>query len=280
MSLSPDSGRPGGQRPPRGEARPGGPRRRPPRQVEVVDVRPLTPRMLSVVFAGESLAGFAEPAPTAHIKLFLPDADGNVARPVAGPDGHLAWPDGRPVMRTYTPRRFDAQARTLEVWFVLHGDGPAARWAAQAEPGSRAAIGGPGGGFCVDPAAASWWIGGDESALPAIATLLEALPDDVTGQVHLEAAGPEDRIGLPAPAGVVVTWHDRAGEPGAALVDTCHRADLADDTHIWIACEASAVRKARSYLLGERMLPRPQVTTRGYWRVGEANHPDHDFGED
>jgi len=27
-------------------------------------------------------------------------------------------------------------------------------------------------------------------------------------------------------------------------------------------------------------LPRDHVTTRGYWRVGEANHPDHDFGED
>ncbi|THA32714.1 siderophore-interacting protein [Streptomyces sp. A1277] len=274
MSLPPDSGRP------RGEGRPGGPRRRPPRQVEVVDVRPLTPRMVAVVFAGESLAGFAEPAPTAHIKLFLPDAEGNVARPVVGPDGHLEWPDGRPTMRTYTPRRFDAEAGTLEVWFVLHGDGPAARWAAQAEPGSRAAIGGPGGRFSVHPTATSWWIGGDESALPAIATLLEALPDDVTGQVHLEVEGLEARVGLPAHAGVEVTWHDRVGGPGAALVDALHRDGLGDDTHVWIACEASAVREARSYLLGDRVLPRPQVTTRGYWRVGEANHPDHDFGED
>ncbi|WP_221939377.1 siderophore-interacting protein [Streptomyces sp. 130] len=236
--------------------------------------------MVSVVFAGESLTGFAEPAPTAHIKLFLPDADGNVARPVAGPDGRLAWPGGRPVMRTYTPRRFDAEAGTLEVWFVLHGDGPAARRAALAAPGSRAAIGGPGGRFSVDPTATSWWIGGDESALPAIATLLEALPDGVTGQVHLEAEGPEDRIALPASAGVEVTWHDRAGEPGAALVDALHRARLADDAHVWIACEASAVRKARSYLLVDRVRPRSQVTTRGYWRVGEADHPDHDYGED
>ncbi|MFJ6462968.1 siderophore-interacting protein [Streptomyces sp. NPDC091387] len=274
MSLPPDYGRP------RSQGRPGGPRRRPPRHVEVVDVKPLTPRTVAVVFAGESLADFAEPAPTAHIKLFLPDTEGNVARPVVGPDGHLEWPDGRPTMRTYTPRRFDAGAGTLEVWFVLHGDGPAAWWAAQAEPGSRAAIGGPAGRFSVDPTATSWWIGGDESALPAIATLLEALPDDVTGQVHLEVEGPETRIGLPAHAGVEVTWHHRVGEPGAALVDTLHRDGLGDDTHVWIACEASAVRKARSYLLGDRALPRPQTTTRGYWRVGEANHPDHDFGED
>ncbi|WP_210636748.1 siderophore-interacting protein [Streptomyces sp. GESEQ-13] len=256
------------------------PRRRPPRQVEVAEVRRLTARMVAVTFAGESLAGFAEPVPTAHVKLFLPDAQGHVAQPVVGPDGHLRWPDGRPTMRTYTPRRFDAEANTLEVWFVLHGDGPAARWAAEARPGSRAAIGGPGGRFSVDPEARRWWIGGDESALPAIATLLEALPEGAEGEVHLEVQAAEDRIPLPAPAGVSPTWHDRAGEPGVTLVDTLRRAPLDDDTHVWIACEAQAVREARSYLLTDRGLPRPRVTTRGYWRVGAANHPDHDSGED
>ena len=35
----------------------------------------------------------------------------------------------RPVVRTYTPRRFDAAAGTLEVQFLLHGDGPASAWA-------------------------------------------------------------------------------------------------------------------------------------------------------
>ncbi|MFF5925343.1 SIP domain-containing protein [Streptomyces hydrogenans] len=77
-----------------------------------------------------------------------------------------------------------------------------------------------------------------------------------------------------------MTWHDRVGEPGAALVHALHHTGLGDDTHVWIACEASAVRKARSYLLDDRMPPRPQVTTRGYWRVGEADPPDHDHGED
>ncbi|MFJ4152746.1 siderophore-interacting protein [Streptomyces galbus] len=262
------------------QARPGGPRRRPPREVEVVDVRPLTPRMVAVVFAGESLADFAEPAPTAHIKLFLPDTEGNVPRPVVGLDGRLEWPEGRPTMRTYTPRRFDAEAGTLEVWFVLHGDGPAARWAAQAQPGCRAAIGGPGGRFSVDPTAALWWIGGDESALPAIATLLEALPDDITGQVHLEVEDADARIALPTHAGVEVTWHHRRSEPGTALVDVLRQATLRSDTHIWVACEASAVRKARSSILTNQVLPRFQLTTRGYWRVGEVNHPDHDYGED
>ena len=30
----------------------------------------------------------------------------------------------------------------------------------------------------------------------------------------------------------------------------------------------------------ERGLPLARLVTRGYWRAGEQNHPDHDYGED
>jgi NADPH-dependent ferric siderophore reductase len=257
-----------------------GPRRPPPRPVEVVSIERLTSRMLSIVLGGESLATFTPPPPTAHIKLFLPDSSGDVAVPEVGPEG-LVWPNGRPTMRTYTPRHFDAEARTLEVWFVLHGDGPAARWAATAKPGDRAAIGGPGGRLAVDPTAARWWIGGDESALPAVATLIEAMPAGASAEVHLEVDGAEDELELPTHPGVTATWHHRAGAGwGEALTAAVQPAHLDEETHVWVACEAAAVRRIRAHLLTDRSLPRAQVTTRGYWRTGEANHPDHDFGED
>jgi NADPH-dependent ferric siderophore reductase len=261
----------------------GRPHRPPPRPVEVVAVEHLTPRLVSVVFGGEALAGFRPPPPTAHIKLFLPDAEGRLTLPTAGPDG-LVWPDGRPTMRTYTPRRHDPVANTLEVWFVLHGEGPAAQWARQAAPGARAAIGGPGGRFQVDPAASRWWVGGDESALPAIATLIEALPPAAMAQVHVEVDGVADQVALPEHPGVDVVWHHRRpggdGRWGGELLDAVEAAELDQDTHVWVGCEASAVRRIRAHLLTGRGLPRQQVTTRGYWRLGEANHPDHDFGED
>lgn len=76
-----------------------------------------------------------------------------------------------------------------------------------------------------------------------------------------------------------LVWHHRADQPSAVLVDAFRRTGPGGGTHVWIACEVTAVRKARSYLLDERGLPRPQVTARGYWCVGEASHPDHDFGE-
>src|SRR6266568_4230449 len=76
---------------------------------------------------------------------------------------------GAPVMRDYTPRRFDAVQRELDIEFALHGDGPAATWAAQAAPGQRVMIGGPRGSFIV-PTDFDWHLLiGDETALPAVA---------------------------------------------------------------------------------------------------------------
>ena len=40
------------------------------------------------------------------------------------------------------------------------------------------------------------------------------------------------------------------------------------------------MRDIRRYFLAERHLPAASLVTRGYWRTGEQNHPDHDYGED
>jgi NADPH-dependent ferric siderophore reductase len=112
--------------------------------------------------------------------------------------------------------------------------------------------------------------------------LLEALPEAATAQVHIEAEDAADDIPLPGPAGAVTTWHHRrgSGKFGAALQDAARAAQLADGTRIWVACESGAMRDIRRYLTRERGIPLSQIVTRGYWRLGEVNHPDHDYGED
>ena len=266
---------------------PGGRRRPPPRPVEVVSVRALTPRLVSVVVGGPALEGFGVEVPTAHIKLFLPAA-GQVAPvlPTFGPDGPV-WPgDGqRPVVRTYTPRRFDPVTSTLEIQFVLHGTGPASEWAARARTGDRLALAGPGGRFALDPAVRHWWIGGDESALPAVGTLLEALPASATAEVHLEVAGPDDEIPLTSRAALTVAWHHRRdpGGWGVELADALSTATPSDPDRapaVWVACEAGAVRRIRRQLLAAPGRAATSMVTRGYWRLGESNHPDHDYGDD
>jgi NADPH-dependent ferric siderophore reductase len=261
----------------------GGRRRQPPQPVEVVAVSRLTPRLVSVHVGGGDLSRFSQAAPTSHIKVFLP-APGQDAPclPEITPEGP-AWSQDapRPIVRTYTPRSFDPAAGTLEVQFALHGQGPAADWAQRAKAGDKIAIGGPGGRFAADLGARQWWIAGDESALPAVGTLLDALSASAAAEVHLEVSGAEDEIPLKSPADAAITWHRRRG-PGAwgeELYETAARADIAPGTQVWVACESSAMRRIRRQLGGQRV-PASAMVTRGYWRLGAANHPDHDYGED
>jgi NADPH-dependent ferric siderophore reductase len=240
-------------------------------------------RLLSVLVSGDDLGGFADAAPTSHLKVFLP-AEGQDAPvlPEYTPDGVVYPEEGPPpVVRTYTPRRYDPATGTLEIWFLLHGDGPAAAWAQRVRAGDKLAVAGPGGRFSLEPAADHWWLAADESAIPAVATLLDALPGTVTVDAHIEVDGPDDEIDLGGQAKATVTWHHRRpGEFGGELSAAARAAAIPDSARAWVACEAAAMREIRRYLTRERGIGLGRLTTRGYWRAGEQNHPDHDYGED
>ena len=262
----------------------GGPRRRkPPKPVEVVSVDRVSPRMVSVLVTGDDLDAYGAAPPTSHLKVFLP-AEGQTEPllPRQTPDGPV-YPDGPPpVVRTYTPRRYDPQTRILEIQFLLHGTGPATEWAQRAKPGDKLAVGGPGGRFSMEPAADHWWLAADESAIPAVGTLLDVLQETATAEVHIEVDGPDDEIAMESRAKTSITWHHRrSGEAfGAELARAAREASIPDGARVWVACEAAAMRDIRRYLLTDKKVPRDALVTRGYWRVGEQNHPDHDYGED
>ncbi len=243
----------------------------------------IAPRLVSVWVTGDALEGFAIDAPTAHVKVFLPlPGQSSPLLPEFLPEGQVVPDDQRPVVRTYTPRRFDPESRRLEVQFVLHGVGPASEWAERVRVGDKLAVAGPGGRFSMDPAVEHWWIAGDESAIPAVATLLEALPDSASAEVHLEVTDADDEIEFSSPAKTAITWHHRriAGAWGAELDEAARAAAVPDGARVWVACEAAAMRGIRKYFLTDRRLPASSLVTRGYWRLGEANHPDHDYGDD
>src|SRR2546426_3121875 len=141
-------------------------RRSPPRRVVVARVQTLSPAMRRITLAGAELAGFAASAPASYVKLIFPEPGEREPVPPS-PDGPRAMN-----MRTYTPRRFDAQALELDVDFVLHGVGPASNWAEQAQPGQPLLLMGPGPGYTTDPDTSSYLLIGDDSALPAIETIL------------------------------------------------------------------------------------------------------------
>jgi NADPH-dependent ferric siderophore reductase len=252
------------------------PPRKPRFAATVQRVQRLTPRMLRVVFGGPALAAFNWNGPAAHIKLILGATAGESA--------------ARPLSRTYTPRHFDAQRLELTVDFVLHGDGPAAAWAAQAEVGQPMVIAGPGRCYALDRSARWLLLAGDESAIPALATILEVVPESVRTQVLLEVNAAADEFAITQPrANVDLHWLHRAqpvehGGTARAGIELAAAvtafAPPPGSGGIYVACEADAMRRIRRHLLMERSLPREWVTTRGYWKQGATDYPDRDYGED
>lgn len=243
--------------------------RKPRFAVRVERVRRLTPRMVRVTFTGEELSGFVWNGPAAHIKLIF-------EAPVGG---------ARAPMRTYTPRRFDAGTGELDVDFVIHGEGPASMWAEQAAVGQHLTIAGPGRSYAVDPQADWYVLAGDDTAIPAICTILDALPASVKALALLEIAdAAEEHLLGTRVANTEIRWLRRGADPhhaGRELESAMRRIELLPGAgRIYVACEADAMRRIRRHLITERAFPRERLVTRGYWRLGETDHPDRDYGED
>jgi NADPH-dependent ferric siderophore reductase len=171
----------------------------------------------------------------------------------------------------------------MDIDFVLHGGGLVGSWAARAKPGDTIMVGGHSGPYHPDPTADWHLLVGDESALPAIATILEVLPATTRAEVYVEVASTASEQPLESPAQLHVTWlhrDDHSKPVGQTLATAVHDAALPEGSgRAWVACEAMAMRAIRRDLLDRGLAP-ATLYTRGYWQLDEANHPDHDTGED
>jgi NADPH-dependent ferric siderophore reductase len=243
--------------------------------------------MVRVTFGGENMAGFFSKGPAEHVRIYLPNEEtGVLTLPVPGTDG-FDFPDGleRPQSRAYTPRRFDAATNELDVDFVIHGAGPASAWASSVKAGDTAVVGGQPSGAYLPETGVDWYvILGDEAALPAIATLLEALPASMRVHAYIEVLDADEEQELTSPAQTEITWLHRRSEKelaGRLLVTALRDVVLPEgDGRVWVSAEASIMRAMRKHLLEDRWLDRSTIRTQGYWKDGALNHTDHDMGDD
>jgi len=241
-----------------------------PRLLQVRRSERITPRMVRVTLAGDELAGFRGEGPDRRIKMFFPVAGQERPAVPRATSGGPVWPAGepRPAIRTYTVRRFDPVAGELDVDFVLHeGHGPAAAWARDARPGAWVGVSEPGGRYEPDPAADFHLVIGDETALPAVATVLEALPAGVPVLAFLEVADAAEEQELPGSA--QVRWlHRGDAAPGEPLAAAVRAAEFPPGSgQAWLSGESGCVRDLRKHLLGERGFDRKRVYATGYWRA-------------
>lgn len=232
----------------------------------------VTPAMVRVVLGGDGLAGFAMPTATdAYVNIAIPPA-GAPYGPVFEPAVVCAEHDREwwPARRRYTVREWDADQRLLTIDFVVHGDqGVAGPWAAQAVPGDVLVFEGPGSGYLPDPDADWHLMVGDESALPAIAASLAAVPPGRRVVVRLVCDDASHEVPLPTPGDLDLRWLYRAddGDPATLLLRALRDLDFpAGRVHAFVHGEAGEIREIRRHLLVDRQLSRAAMSCSPYWR--------------
>ncbi|HEY1704833.1 MAG TPA: siderophore-interacting protein [Trebonia sp.] len=212
-----------------------------------------TDKYAKIIFADPSL-GLTPPYDLAALRESLP-------------------PDQRPVTRTYTLRRADTERQQVVIDFVVHGDkGIAAPWAARAEPGDVMTMSGSGGAYRPDPDSDWHLLVGDESALPAICSALEALPGDARGIAYLETSDPGEFLDATPPGGVEVIWLHRP-EPGSEpqmLADALLAGSwLPGQADVFAHGERESMKAVRA-ALKTRLGDGDQLSLSGYWAAGRT----------
>ncbi|HXQ09710.1 MAG TPA: siderophore-interacting protein [Caulobacteraceae bacterium] len=235
--------------------------RRPPLpawRLEVVGQSEVTPRMARVRFTGE-LDGLTW-RPGQDLVLSIPQAGGEAAR------------------RHYTIRSFDPATRLIDIDFVLHGESPAVRWARQAKAGEAIEARGPRGRTRIAEDVDRHLFLGDETGIPGIFAMAEALPPGAQARALIEVANPAEQQSLSAQADVHIEWLNRNGErPGPSDLLLDRLAELApspENTHAYVIGETSNVRSQRHHLLAHGF-DKARITAEGYWRPGRIGGHDH-----
>jgi NADPH-dependent ferric siderophore reductase len=205
--------------------------------------------MLRVTLGGDALAGFVSPSPDDHVKVFF-------VTPEGGKEG-----------RDYTPRSFDAEARTLAIDFALHDGGLGAMWAENAKPGDHLEIGGPRGSTVIS---SPWWLlVGDETALPAVGRRLEEMSPNTRVISILAVTGPEEEQDFSTKSIYKPHWVHRpatqASDP-TPILRVLSSVDLPSGPGmIWVAAEEQVSRAVREYALNVLRHPTEWIKASAYW---------------
>ncbi|MDB5665132.1 siderophore-interacting protein [Cypionkella sp.] len=221
--------------------------------------------------AADHLAAFAVGG--LHLRLLLPPEGRAVVWPSVSEAGRTVWPTGADKLHdpVYTIRAIDPVVGWLDVDIVLHGKGRTCRWAESVQRGAMVGLIGPGGGYL--PMARHLVLAGDETALPAIARILETAAPDTLGDAIILVPNAAAMQPLIAPPEVQVIWLFRTAgdtlESGLTTV-AMPRAGLAGGRQLWIAGERSECQRLRGQFNVASGWAKSDTTIAGYWTAGDV----------
>lgn len=223
------------------------------RLTHVSKIITLSPHLLRIVVAGESLNGFPTGMQGSHVKVVLPSEDNSDIK-----------------MRSYTIRWFNPESKELALDFVVNRhSGPATDWAKQAKVGDSLGIAGPGALKMTNYDHHSYLLVGDLTSINAINGYVPRYKKDVDVRVILS---------VPTRADIIALDYDDAGNTEWFIEEEATQTlqeqvlqtakNMAKDTHVFLGLEAGSIRSLRPLLQDELAFDRLNLSVVGYWKEG------------
>ncbi|WP_197496818.1 siderophore-interacting protein [Paraburkholderia caribensis] len=234
------------------------------RPTTVVSNEELTYGIRRIRLAGPALAGLSDDPPAKWVKVFP-----NFGEPFTEKAKY-----SNPVGRVYTIRHFDSEATVLTIDVAIYGPGAVSSWLERCKPGDRCDVAGSRGGFegisgSVDCAV----FVGDETALPAIESILEELSGYIGARVFIETAD-ERTVHEMARRAESVKWLRRRATAEMLTNEVAAWCSHNRNVFVWAAGEATRMRMLRRTLVSQLGIEAARVHTVGYWKEGAADHRD------
>src|SRR5689334_281618 len=208
----------------------------------------LSPGFANVTLGGPAVRELVVAGNDQAVRLFFPRAGQTGLRmPTLSNEAWIAQllpaPKAvRPWVRNLTIRRVRPADDELDIEFAVHGDSPLSSWVRGAEPGDPAGIFDIGTTYRRPEHAQAQLLIGDETALPAILSILDGTPPGLATEVYLEVAARADIRPMRTPAGVRIHWLSRDDEdlrPGTLALAAVRDAHLPPSPfYTWVAGES------------------------------------------
>ncbi|MEE2034499.1 siderophore-interacting protein [Rhodococcus chondri] len=262
----------------------------------VLGAEQISPNFVRVTVGGSQVSALAPVGFDQWFRMFFVEKGSGTGSealhlPVASDDRW--WPeyrdmpdDLRPILRNYTIRRYRVagsgrfgDTAEIEIDFASHGDlGPASTWANAVSAGEE--LGLLDEGIRYHPSDGAQWqlLVADESALPAVAAILDTLAETdprAAVEVFAEVPHPGDLTAQQLWVGENVRVHpvirtDPDVRPGVLATEAVRAAELPDaPAYAFVAGESDLATGVRRHLVRERGRPKSSVKFTGYWKYGE-----------
>jgi ATP-binding cassette subfamily B protein IrtA len=219
----------------------------------VEQVSRVAPHCVRITMSSPTVFSDLSVGPTAWLRFWFPDPDGGKTE----------------FQRAYTLVWADPDSGRFAVDVVLHEPaGPASAWASAAKPGMTIPVVSLGSVKFEVPEElpAGFLLIGDSASIPAINSIMAALPPDVDVEVYLERHCDEDEL-------IPLTEHPRRRVHWVTRADDTSLAAAIEDRDwsnwsAWAGPEAGALKHLRKRLKDTFGFPKTELKAQAYWTRG------------